>query len=79
MRPWSKIQKLKNMLDGGSHSETAVTIVERDDESVRVQPMNLQKSGTLSAMAIGLQVLHGLGEPKENLKRVAKEGVRRAS
>ena len=79
MRPWSKIQKLKNMLDGSSHSETAVTIVERDDESVRVQPMNLQKSGTLSAMAIGLQVLHGLGEPKENLKRVAKEGVRRAS
>ena len=67
------------MLDGSSHSETAVTIVERDDESVRVQPMNLQKSGTLSAMAIGLQVLHGLGEPKENLKRVAKEGVRRAS
>ena len=79
MRPWSKIQKLKNMLDGKHHTEPTVTIVERDDESVRVQPMNLHKSGTLSAMAVGLQVLHGLGEPKENLHRVANQSVRRAS
>jgi len=79
MRPWSKIQKLKNMIDGNNASETTVAIVERDDDSVRVQPMNLQKSGTLSAMAVGLQVLHGLGEPKENLKKVAGQNVRRAS
>lgn len=78
MRPWSKIQKIKNIFDGDRSSDTTVTIVERDDENIKVQPMNLHKSGTLSAMAVGLQVLHGLGEPKENLKRVAGKTIRRA-
>jgi hypothetical protein len=78
MRPWSKINKLKNFLDGARNSHTAVTIVEHDDMNAKVQPMNLQKSGTLSAMAVGIQVLHSLGEPREDLKTAVHQSTRRA-
>ncbi len=77
MRPWSKIQKIKTILDGARNTDTAVTIVDHDIQ--QVQPMNLQKTEALSAMAVGLQILHGMGESRENLKKVASPKIRRAS
>jgi len=79
MQSWSKIRRLKKALARNAQNENSVESTEVIDTEARVQKVNLQRTETLSAMAVGLQILHGLGEPRDDLNRNADERIRTAS
>ena len=79
MQSWSKIRRLKKALSRNAQNENSVSITEPVDTESRFKKTDLQRTETLSAMAVGLQILHGLGEPRDDLNRNADERIRTAS
>ena len=79
MQSWSKIRRLKKALARNAQNENSVETTESIDTEARVQKVNLQRTETLSAMAVGIQILNGLEEPGEKLELVNHERTRQAS
>ena len=79
MQSWSKIRRLKKALGRNAQNENSVETTESVDKEARVQKVNLQRTETLSAMAVGIQILNGLEESEEKLELVKYERTRQAS